>query len=171
MLEIIRKRRSVRSFLDSPIEKEKLQEILKAAMFSPTARGLRPWEFIIVTEKGMKEKLSRATPYASFAKNASLIIVICYDTGEGSRIKEDCSIAAENIYLESTNQGLGTCYIQISDGAAGSEGNPEDFVKKLLSIPEKIRVQCLMPLGYPSKEPEPHTDSEFDEKKIHYETF
>src|SRR5512136_3176720 len=116
MLEVIRQRRSVRSYLKKNVEKEKLHEVLKAAMFSPTARNLRPWEFIIVTEDETKERLSHATPYASFAKDAPVVIVICYDTGKARRFKEDCSICAENIWLEATNQGLGTCFIQIAEG-------------------------------------------------------
>lgn len=171
MLEIIRKRRSVRTFLNKDVEKEKLHEILKVAMFSPTARGLRPWEFIIVTNGETKNKLSKATPYASFVKDAPVVVVICYDISKGRRFKEDCSICAENIYLEATNQGLGTCFIQIADGTEADVGNPEEFVKKVLSIPENYRIQCFMPLGYPTKMPEPHKDEEFDKNKIHYEKF
>ena len=74
MLEIFRKRRSVRSYLEKAIEDDKITEILKAVMFSPTARGLRPWEFIIVKDSVHKKRLSQATPYASFAKYAPIII-------------------------------------------------------------------------------------------------
>lgn len=171
MLEIIRKRRSIRTFLKKDVENEKLNEILKAAMFSPTARGLRPWEFIIVKNDETKNKLSKATPYSSFAKEAPVVIVICYDTSKARRFKEDCSVCAENIYLEATNQGLGTCFIQIADGTEANEGSPEDFVKRVLAIPQNYRVQCLMPIGYPAKQPEPHRDEELDERKIHYEKF
>jgi len=171
MLEVIRQRRSIRKYIRKDIEKERLNEILKAAMFSPTARGLRPWEFILVTNNEAKQQLSTATPYAGFAKEAPVVIVICYDTTKGNRFKEDCSICAENIYLEAANQGLGACFIQIAEGTEGSVGEPEAFVKNLLSIPEKYRVQCLMPIGYPEKQPEPHKDKEFDEGKIHDEKF
>lgn len=171
MLDIIRKRRSVRTFLKKEIEKEKLNEILRSAMFAPTARNLKPWEFVIVKDERTKAALSKATPYAGFAKDAPIVIVICYNTDKGKRFKEDCSIAAENIYLESVNQGLGTCFIQIADGTEADVGNPEEFVKRILNIPENYRVQCLMPIGYPSKIPEPHKDEEFDRGKIHYERF
>jgi nitroreductase len=171
MLEIIRKRKSVRKYLGRPVEKEKLNEILKAAMFAPTARNLRPWEFIVATDGKTKNQLSQATPFAAFAKDASAVIVICYDTNKGKRFKEDCSIAAENIYLEAANQGLGACFIQIAEGAEANVGEPEAFVKRTLGIPEHFRVQCLMPVGYPEKYPEPHKDEEFDESKIHYEKF
>lgn len=171
MLEVIRQRRSIRTFLKKGIEKEKVDEILKAAMFSPTAKGLRPWEFIIVTKEETKTKLSKSTPYSSFSKDAPVVIVILYDTDRGNRFKEDCSICAENIYLEATNQGLGTCFIQIAEGTEAGEGRPEDFVNKVLNIPENYRVQCLMPIGYPAKQPEPHKDEEFGTGKIHYEKF
>lgn len=171
MLEIIRQRRSVRTFLKKDIEKEKMNEVLKAAMFSPTARGSRLWEFVVVCKDEIKKQLSKATPYAGFAQDAPAVIVICHDATKGKRFKEDCSIAAENIYLEATNQGLGTCFIQIVEGAEAGEGEPEAFIKRVLSISEGYRVVCLMPIGYPAKQLEPHKDEEFDENKIHYERF
>ncbi len=171
MLDVIRQRRSVRTYLNKDVDNEKLHEILKAAMFSPTARGTRAWEFIIVRDNETKARLSKATPYSAFAKDAPVVIVICHDTGKSKRFKEDSSLCAENIYLEATNQGLGTCFIQIAEGAEANEGDPENYVKRVLSIPENIRVQCLMPLGYPEKQPEPHKDEEFDEGKVHYEKF
>lgn len=171
MLEIIRRRRSVRSYLKKEVETEKLNEVLKAAMFSPTARNLRPWEFVVVRDSEKKRELSVATPYASFAKDAPVVIVICYDMRKGRRFKEDCSLCAENIYLEATNQGLGTCFIQIADGTEADAGNPEEYVKRVLAIPDDYRVQCLLPIGYPAKQPEPHKDEEFEMSRIHYERF
>ena len=171
MLESIRQRRSVRSYLKKEIEKEKLNEVLKAAMFAPTARNLRPWEFIVVTADETKKKLSVATPYASFARDAPVVLVVCYDMNRSRRFKEDCSLCAENVYLEAVNQGLGTCFVQIADGTEADVGNPEDYVKKTLSIPENFRVQCLLPIGYAAKLPDPHRDEEFDEGKIHHGKF
>jgi len=172
LLEIIKKRRSVRNFSHKSVEEEKLTEVLKAALFAPTAKNLRPWEFIVVANDDTKKQFSMATRYSSFAKNAPFVIVICYDMTKGNRFKEDCAICAQNIYLEAVNQGLGTCYIQIAEGTEGSVGDPESFVKKLLNIPETHRVLCLMPIGYPAEYPEPHReDILFDRTKIHKERF
>jgi nitroreductase len=99
------------------------------------------------------------------------VLVICYDTSKARRFKEDCSLCAENIYLEATHQGLGTCFIQIAEGTEADKGNPEDFVKKVLGIPEHYRVQCLMPMGYPAQQPPPHKDGEYEERRIHFEKF
>ncbi len=171
MLEVIRQRRSIRSYLKKDVEKEKLHEILKAAMFSPTARNHRPWEFIVVTESGTRKQLSVATPYASFAAEAPVVIVVCYDMNRGRRFREDCSLCAGNIYLEAVNQGLGTCFVQIAEGTEAEVGDPEDYVRQVLSIPASYRVQCLLPVGYPERVPAPHREEEFEERKIHYERF
>ncbi|MCX8030650.1 MAG: nitroreductase family protein [Thermodesulfovibrionales bacterium] len=172
MLDILKKRRSIRNYLKKEVEDDKLMEILKAAMYAPTAKNLRPWEFIVVKDEKTKELFSMATRYSGFSKNAPVVIVICYDTKKGNRFKEDCAICAQNIYLEAINQGLGTCYIQIAEGTEGSVGEPEAFIKKILDIPDAYRVLCLMPIGYPEKYPEEYECSVvFNKDKIHYERF
>jgi nitroreductase len=171
MLEVIRMRRSIRKYIPKDVEEEKLQEVLKAAMFAPTSWGTRAWEFIIVKDGETRRSLSEATPYSSFVMDAPLVIVICYDISVGKRFKEDSSICAEHIHLEAVHQGLGSCFVQITEGSPGNHGDPETYVKGLLNLPGNYRVQCLMPIGYPTRELPEHSDSEFDESKIHYETF
>lgn len=170
MLDIIRKRRSVRAFKKDTVEDEKIREILLSAMFSPNARGTRPWEFIIVKEQATKDALSMITHSSKFVKGAPVIIVVCFDTTKGKRLKEDSSVVAEHIHLEAVNQGLASCWVQVAD-AGEPVGSAEPTVKKLLGIPEHIYVQCLMPIGYAVREGSPHKDSEYDEEKIHYERF
>lgn len=170
MIEAIRKRRSVRAYLKKEVEQEKLSEILKAAMFSPNSWGTRPWEFIIVKEPVMKEKLSKASHHSSFVKSAPLVIIVCYNMKAGKRFNEDSSIAAEHIHLEAVNQGLASCFVQIAD-AGDPPGSAEPYLKGLLNIPEDVRVQCMMPIGYAIRELAPHKDSEFTPDKIHFESF
>ena len=170
MIEAIRKRRSIRSYLADDVEDEKLRELLKAAMFSPSSRGGRAWEFVVVRDDTTRRALSDATPYAFFVKDAPVTVVVCYDTASGRRFKEDASICAEHIHLEAVNQGLGTCIVQVAD-AEGPHGEAEIYVKGLLAIPDGYRVQCMMPIGYPEEELPEHSDSEFDESKVHWERF
>jgi len=170
MLDVIRKRRSVRAFQKKEVEEEKLREIFMSAMFSPNARGTRPWEFIVVKDQATKDALSMITHSSKFVKGAPVVIVVCFDTNKGRRLKEDSSVVAEHIHLEAVNQGLASCWVQVAN-AGDPEGSAEPTVKKLLDIPEHIFVQCLMPIGYALKEPAPHKDSEYDEGKIHYERF
>jgi nitroreductase len=170
MLEAIKKRRSIRKFKKKEVEERKLKEILKAAMFSPSAMNKRPWEIIVVKEKTVKEKLAKATPWCGFVKDAPVVLVIAAKPGILSKFwVEDCSILAENVYLEATNQGLGTCFCQIMGGKTFSLKDSEEYVREVIKAPKSVRILCLMPLGYPDEKKHPHTMKEFDEKKIHFD--
>ncbi|MEM5836630.1 MAG: nitroreductase family protein [Candidatus Aenigmatarchaeota archaeon] len=170
MLEVIRKRRSIRKFKNKEVEEKKLKEILKAAMFAPSAMHLRPWEIVVVKNKETKEKLAKSTPFCGFVKDAPVVLVICAKPSFLSKFwVEDCSMLAENIYLEATNQGLGTCFCQIMGGKTIFMKDSEEYVKEIIKAPKKVRVLGLMPLGYPAEKKPPHSMKEFDEKKIHYE--
>jgi nitroreductase len=171
MLKVIATRRSVRRFLPKPVEPEKIQELLKAAFFAPTAKNLRQTEFIVVENSETAAQLALATPYSALAKRAPLIIAVCYNTTTARRFQEDCAMAAQNIYLEAAPHGLGACYIQITDGTEAQVGPPEAFVKTLLGVPETHRVLCLMAIGYPETMPAPHADSEYDAARVHKERF
>lgn len=170
MLEVIRKRRSVRAFLKKEVEEAKLKEIFLSAMFSPNSWGARPWEFIVVKDEKKKEALSMVTHSSRMVKEAPVVIVVCFDPTRGRRPREDSAICAEHIHLEAVNQGLASCMVQVTD-AGEPTGSAEQTVKKLLRIPDGIHVQCMMPIGYAKKELAPHRDSEYDEGKIHYEKF
>ena len=82
MLEVIRKRRSVRAYRPDAVEDGKLREVLKAAMFAPSSRGKRAWEFIVVRNEDARRKLSESTPFSFFVKDEPVAIVVCYDTNK-----------------------------------------------------------------------------------------
>lgn len=169
MLEVIKKRRSIRKYLDKPVEKEKIEEILKAVMFSPSAMHRRPWEFVVIEDKELKEQLSQATPWGDFAAKAPAIIIVLGDGKLSPRWLEDCSITGAYIYLEAENQGLGTCWNQIYESKTPSGQDSEKYVRKLLKIPASFRVLALFPIGYPAERKEEHKDKEFEKKKVHKE--
>ena len=79
MVEEIYTRTSVRDFLEKDVSNELILKIIKAGMQSPSAKNQQPWEFYIVKNKKLIEKLSSTTPYSAFSKNASAIIVPCYN--------------------------------------------------------------------------------------------
>jgi len=167
MLDVFKIRKSCRQFLDKPVEDEKINEILKAAMVSPSAHHQRAWEFIIVKDKDIREKLSETTKYTGCVKEAPVVIVLC--SPDVHQWVEDLSIVGEVIYLEATNQGLGTCWMHVKDLVSPEKLNPEGFVRDLLGIPGDKRVLCFFPIGYPKFKMPEHTDQEFEQNKIHYE--
>lgn len=174
MIKAIKKRRSIRDYKDIEIEEEKINEILKAAMFSPSARHQYPWEFVVVRDKEKREKLGKATSWSSFAAEAPVVIAVLGDKNKSEEVIEDCSIAAEHMLLEIENQGLSSCWIQIRGNYYPTgEGNTsaEDYVRELFQILEKYMVLCLIPVGFPAEEKSEHSDAEFKEEKVHREKF
>jgi nitroreductase len=173
MLDIIKSRRSIRKFKTRDVEPKKLEEILKAAMYSPSAMRGRPWEFIVVRDNETKNKISKATPWIGFVKDAPVLLII--GAKESKLIKniwiEDCSIAAENIYLETANQGLGTCFCQVLGSKNILLQDGEESIKKLLNVPKDLRILCVMPIGYPDEVKPEHSEKEFDKNKIHYDKY
>ena len=168
--ECIRSRADIRSYKADPIPDEAIRAFLEAATQAPSSGNLQNWEFIVVRNADMKQKLSMATHSSRFVKGADTIIIVCYDVELGYRFREDSSIAAEHIHLEATNQGLSSCFVQVCD-AGDPVGYAEPYVKKLLNIPDHFRVQCMMPLGYAAGELKTHTEAEYEPAKVHQETF
>jgi nitroreductase len=146
VVEAIRKRRSVRSYLDKVIEEEKLNAVLEAGRLAPSASNRQEWRFVVVRDGEVRRKLGEAANEQSFVGEAPVVIAACAVTdGHVMSCGQLCypidvAIALDHISLAAVEQGLGTCWI----GAFN-----EVKVKEILGIPEKIRVVELMPLGYP----------------------
>ena len=169
MLEVIKKRRSVRAYQEKPVEEERIWEVLKAVQMTPSANHRRPWEFVVVQDKNLKEKLSQAILWGSFINQAPVAIVLCADEEKSRHWLEDAAIAGGYLYLEATNQGLGTCWVQVRDSKTEKGEESEEYVRNLLGIPQNFRVVAIFPLGYPAEQPLPHRESEFNQNKIHKE--
>ncbi len=136
--EAIKKRRSVRKYLDKKVEKEKILKILEAGRLAPSAMNKQPWDFIIVQDQKTREKIAKDTFFARFLDQAPLVIVGVGDP-QLKYYKIDVSIALQNMVLQATELGLGSCWI----------GDfREEKVKKLLNIPKKKKIVCLISVGY-----------------------
>ena len=166
MNDIFKNRRSVREFTDQEVSDEQIREILNAAMVAPSGMHKQPWEFIVVKDREMLKKLSTIGVWQKFISNSSVSIVITAKESDSDLWIQDCSLVAGHIYLESTNQGLGSCWANVKSHDE-NEGDKEKLVRKELGIPHGYRVLCIMAIGYPKREVVPHSDKEFIEKKVH----
>ena len=159
------KRISVRKFEDRPVEDEKIEQILRAAMAAPSAANQQPWEFYVVRDPGVIKKLSKASLYARPAAGAPVVIVPCFRQ-EGLRFKEsaeiDLATATENMLLEITSLGLGGVWL----GIAPDETRMRKVEEALAIDTEKLRAFALVPVGYPAEERE--QQDRFDADRIHY---
>jgi len=147
VMDAIKKRKSVRNYLDKPVEDEKLSAVLEAGRLAPSASNRQEWRFVIVRDPEKRRKIAEAANRQTFVGEAPAIIVACADTdgrimmcGQPS-YPIDVAIALDHMTLAAVELSLGTCWIGAFD---------ERMVKEILGIPEEIRVIGLMPIGYPS---------------------
>lgn len=154
---------SVRRFQDRPVEPEKTEALLRAAMQAPSAANQQPWEFYVVTDKAKIAALAQVTPNAKPAASAPAVIVPVYRKECLLPVfaQIDLAIALENLWLETDAQGLGGVWLGIAPWEASMKA-----VEAVLNIPDHLSAFALFPYGYPAEE-RPQQDR-FDPSRIHY---
>ena len=147
MLEAIKIRRSIRTYINKKVEEEKIEEILRAAMQAPSSKGACPWEFVVVDDNEVLEKLSKCQHRARHIKYANICIVVL-----GNKDKF--------IKPGKWNQGLASCWVGVFP-----KNKVVNKVRETLNLPEKLVPYAIVPIGY-SEEENVFIDR-FDKSKIH----
>jgi len=158
--KILRGRRSIRRYLPTPVEPEKIRACLEAARLAPSAHNAQPWRFVVVDDPGLKDRLTAAAfsgiySGSKFAARAPVLIVLLAKRGFvahhlGGRFQNvhyhliDMGIAGEHIVLQAEELGLATCWMGWFNYRR---------VRKVLKIPRKFKVVAMIPLGYAEKRP------------------
>lgn len=172
MIELLRKRRSIRKFTADKIAPEHMATIAEAALRAPSSRGNNPCEFILVDDPGILLQLSAAKLHgAEFLKNAPLGIVVCGDSTKSDVWIEDCSIAAIIIQLTALSLGLGSCWAQMRKRQHKSGSDAEAFVSALLGLPEQIKVEAIIGIGYPAEKKPPVPFESLQREKIRHNSW
>ncbi len=154
-LDLVKHRRSIRGYLDKPVERDKVLMCLEAARVAPSACNSQPWKFIVVDEPELKSKLSKAAfrgvySMNSFGKTAPVIVAVVSERSKffakvGGMFRGtkyyliDIGIACEHFILQAEELGLGTCWIGWFN---------ERAVKSILNVPPDKKVDILITLGY-----------------------
>lgn len=161
-------RRSVRKYLETPISKEHLELLLRAAMRAPSAGNEQPWEFVVMKDRAKMERVLSFHPYAMPLKEANVAIVICGNLKlqkfPDDYWVQDCSAATMNILLEAEHLGLGGVWLGVYPLAERVKG-----MQELLGLPEHVIPLGITALGYPTVKAEP-ADT-FKPERIHYESW
>ena len=154
---------SVRKYQDKPVEKEKIDAMLRAAMQAPSAGNQQPWEFYVVTDREKLAALSQVSPYAKMTAAAPVAIVSVYrkECLLPAYAEIDLSIAMENLWLETDAQGLGGVWL----GIAPLEDRMK-AVEKILNIPDILHAFAIFPFGYPAQARKQR--DRFDPARIHW---
>ena len=162
LFEIIRTRRSVRKYLDTPVEEKKLQAVLEAVRQAPSWANTQCWRMVVVRDTAIKAQISelsyvesflapkgyKANPSQKALAEAPVVIVLCADPVDSGTLwgqnyyLVDTGIASQNLMLAAWGMGLGTVFVGVYD---------EEKIKALLGIPSPVRIVGLFPIGYPGE--------------------
>lgn len=165
-LSLIQNRRSIRKYTGQPVEPEKIEKIVEAALRAPSSRGLNPWEFVVIDDKALLEKMATSKPHgSSFLKNAPLGIIVTADDAIDTWV-EDCSIAATFVKLAAESLGLKSCWVQIRDRKHDESSSARDFVAELTGLPENLNVLAIIAIGYAAEEKAPHGSDTLQYEKV-----
>lgn len=144
ILDVIKKRRSVRHFNPIKIPDESIKDILEAGRWAPSGANVQPWRFLVVENRATLKAMAELCYYKSFKSRhvgeAGAAIVICADPDAGSpTYAVDSAIAGTNMTLMATSLGIGSCWIGAFE---------EEKLKNMLNISGNLRIIALIAFGY-----------------------
>lgn len=179
MLEQIKNRRSIRRYLDKPVDDDTIIRLIESARLAPSGDNTQPWHFIVVKSEDMRQKLVKVSNNQKWMLSAPVYIVCVADIRsritdniemslnenspqlELKQIIRDTSIAIEHIVLEANNLALGTCWVAWFT---------QEEIRPILNIPADKYVVCILTLGYASESPKDRPRKKLEEI-IHYESW
>lgn len=160
-------RRSVREFLDKPVEKEKIEKILRAGMQAPSAKNQQAWEFIVVTSQEDKEKVSKMSPFSKLASKAAVLIVVLGNKNKMTlpeKWQQDLGACTQNILLQIVKEGLGGVWLGVYPTQERI-----DALKDIFDLPDNIIPFSVVSFGYSDRK-NTFTDR-YNESAVHWEKY
>ena len=155
ILELIQSRRTVKSFEPKFVSWELISKVLDAGRHAPSCGNIQNWKFIVILSPDIKQQIADAAydQYEIAMAGALIVVVAELDKGEryygvrGERLYsiQNCAAAAQNMLLEAHSLGLGSCWIGAFD---------EDKLSSIIAIPENVRPQMIIAIGYAKEVPE-----------------
>ena len=160
LMQIIKGRRSIRSYQQKEVAEELLNQLFEAVRWTPSWANTQCWELIVVrdpeTKLKLQETISKGNPATKALVNAPVVLALCgkleragYYHGQvttkfGDWFMFDLGLVTQNLCLAAHNLGLGTVIVGLFD---------HDRAQEILAVPTGYELPVLIPLGYPAKEP------------------
>jgi nitroreductase len=166
--QVIINRRSTRKFTGEPLSSEQVESIIKAALMSPTSKSSNAWQFLLVEDKEMLEKLSQCKKMGSKPiAGCALAIVVMADPFASDVWIEDASVASIMMQLQAEDLGLGSCWIQIRERHTAADTPSDEYVRELLDIPMQMQILSIIVIGHKAQERPPFDEDKLQWEKIH----
>lgn len=159
-------RRSIRKYEDKPVSDEQIHELLRAAMYAPSAGNEQPWHFVVIRDRAVLNEIPTYHPHTQMLKEAPLAIISCCDTSnlkyDGAFWVQDIAAAIQNILLQAESMGLGTCWCGVY-----ARQELVEKVSETLGLPEHITPVGIVAVGYPGEKRE--VRERFRPDRVHYD--
>ena len=166
--DLVQLRRSHRKFTDEEIDGDDVKSIMRAALMSPTSKGQRGWQFVVVDDPLDLEKLSDAKDLGGqFIKDAPLAVVVLGDPMQNDCWVEDGSIAAVSMQYQAEELGLGSCWVQMRGRGLGDGTTADTVIRGILDIPDNLSVLCVVAFGHKADERKPQNEDRLKWENVH----
>lgn len=165
LLDLVKKRRSIRKFTDEEISDKEIHEIIEVALHAPTAKNQNPVRYIVVKDRERIQELSKYKKIGSkFISGAKIAIAVVTDTDIAPVTNhQDASIAATYILLKVSEMNLGATWGNVTD-AVNEEGRPsQEVLKEFFKLDDKFNVECVIGIGHPAEEKSEKIPFDYDE--------
>lgn len=170
--ELAVNRRSIRKYTDEPIDAEQVKLIVEAGLMAPCSKSSRAWQFVIVDDKDVLQKLGQCKPAGALPiARAKMAIVVAIDPEKTEPWIEDATVAAAYMQLQAVDLGLGSCWIEVRDRYMADGTPSQEYVQELLGIPETIPVVCILTFGHKDEERKPNNLDKLKWENVHIGTW
>ena len=167
LIDLLRSRRSIRSFTDQPVEQEQLDLLIEAVLRAPSSKGRAPCSFVVVTDRETIARLSTAKPQgAAFLKAAPLVVVVCADPERSDVWVEDTAIAALILHLQALDLGLGSCWVQVRLRDHDAQRSSQEYVAEILELDPALVVEAMVAIGHPAATKSGHPSASLPYDKV-----
>lgn len=172
LLEVMRTRRSIRSYKQESLQEEDIMKIIEAGLLSESGKAIRPWDFVVVKNKETLQKMAGCRAGSvKMLKEADCAIVVLGNGDATDVWIEDCSVAMANMHLMAHSLGLGSCWVQGRLRVAEDGRTTEEYVRDILNYPENYKLQAILTIGVPNEEKEAYNLEKLPMEKVHQESF
>jgi len=170
--ELVATRRSVRKYSEKKLTSRQVEQIIRTALMAPSSKRSTPWQFVLVEDKEMLQKLSLCKPSGcAFIADCALAVVVLGDPVLSTALIEDTSIAATYIQLQADDLDLGSCWVQVRGRETASGQDSEDYIRTLFDIPYRFSVGCVIAIGNKVKPNKPFDEDLLQWERVHIGKF
>lgn len=149
----------MRKFTNQPVSSADVKALLRAALMSPSSKGMHPWQFVVVTDAELITRLSQCKAQGSdFLAGAPMAIAVVADPAVSDVWIEDASVASTMLLLQAEDLGLGSCWVQVRQRKDADGKDAEDNVRSILGIDPSLRVLSIIAVGHKGMERKPFNE-------------